>query len=53
MTTLKDYLNDLVVEAIKKKEEHEMAEEELMTWEEAKEDLLDEYIDIIKERIIG
>lgn len=53
MTTLKDYLRDLMDEAVKLKGEYESTEMTPVEYEDSKDDLLDEYIDIIKKRIIG
>lgn len=56
MTTLKDLLNDLMEEVLEKYEEHEMSGIEKSngyTWQDRKDELLEEYINIIIERIIG
>ena len=54
MTTIRDYANDLVTEAIENFQEHvELDLKEGKTWEEIKEDLVDDFITIIEERILG
>jgi len=50
MTTLKDYLNDFT-EDVKKIMNTESGE--IPDWETQKEDLIEEYLKIITERLIG
>lgn len=54
MTTVRDYLNDLIAEVIEKANENLMRGSD-PAWisEDQKEDLLEEYTGIIKERLIG
>ena len=51
MTTLKDYLRDMIEDAFVLGENAER--NDIKTIEDAKEDLLDEYLKMIIERIIG
>ena len=53
-TTIRDYANDLVEEAIEKREAKEAAgDAEPLTWEELKDDLIADFIKTIRERILG
>lgn len=57
MTTLRDLLvdfaNEARVQALTNNQFTDTKEEEEKAWSEAREDLVDEYIEAIKERIIG
>lgn len=56
MTTIKDYLRDLVLETQKKlQEEGEFNADKVLTplTEHEIDDLVDETVEIIKERIVG
>lgn len=50
MTTLKDILNDLIEQTTDELKPEQMSEKE---YNDAKIDLLDEYLQIIKDRLIG
>ena len=52
MTTLKDYLNDLVTEAMTKEYDRSMGRI-TASRSEIKEELVEEYLTIIRQRIIG
>ena len=60
MTNLRDLLHDLIEDTIKMREQWEKENGKIVSvrtrqeaWEDDKEELLDEYIDTIKERWIG
>ncbi len=56
-TTIRDYANDLVIATIERKEEHinlESIDKDYdENWEDIKEDLIDDFIETIKGRILG